>query len=369
MRKTIATAILAISIAVSMGTVAAQDSSQDAEVNVSVTGTTQLDVRPTELDYSGLEPGDQASSTDEAQGYAAIEVENIGSNNISNIWAEASIPDANPFGTGTSDQYDAGNFIQLSTEQVIANESDYGGPNTFTESIQDGTATNYHYVNRIEYEDDPAPTYIDTWSTTSEANLQQTDTSGFSELGSHVGRFREGDEWYFYTIYFDDNGGTGECSSSSDGEVWVGNDPHTPTSLGTTDFTDQDNVDIYDIEDANGGGYGVTNSTVSYSVTNSTDGSETVDYGVYTYCAGDPSTLGHTYRTQFNTDPYINTSVGGNVNVDAAPAANDILAESGSNYFYPGDYFPIDVTVELPQGVVSEDINGGELSLLAQAQT
>jgi hypothetical protein len=360
MKKKIAITVLALGMAMSMTSVTAQaDSTQNTTVNVTVGSVTSLDVRPTELSYGSLDPGNQKNSSED--GYTGVEVENIGSNNISDIWAEASQPTTDPFGTGTSDAYDAGNFIQISTE--TAKNGDYTSE-PWSASVASTDATRLHYVNRVEFSDVPTPTYIDTLNSGQEDQLDYTSGGITSNsLESTVGRFREGDEWYFYTVYFE-----GTCSSSSEAELWVGNDPHRPTELGTTDFTDTSNVDTYDIQSTSGSNnYGVTNSTVSLDV--STYDSP-LNYDVFTYCGtgtSDSESNYNTIRTKFNTDLTAEAE-GADVGT-ANNAAEDILSADGpASNLNPGSYFPLDVSVQLPQGVVNDDITGGELTLLAQAQ-
>jgi hypothetical protein len=373
MKKTIAIAFLAAGMAMSIASVGAQDA-EDAEVNVSVSGTTTLDVRPTELSYSGLEPGDRANGTElEANNYSTIEVENIGSRNISDVWAEASHAESDPFGTGTAAAYDAGNFIQISTETANGNEYD-SAQWSADATLAGSDAERFHYVNRVEFTDYPTPTYIETLEAGEEGQLQKSTTNiGSDNLDSHVGRFREGDEWYFYTVYFD--GSNNACTAASEGELWVGKDKHTPTTLGTTDFTNPNNVDVYDIESDDSGEYAVTNNSVSYGVTNLEGTTETLNYDVFMHCDGSSESArqnSHTFRTKFNTAPNATVlqdsgySLGTSSNGDAE---NLIAAGAPSRNLNPGAYFPVDVTVTLPQGVVNQDINGGELQIKAQAQT
>jgi hypothetical protein len=365
MKKEIAFTFLLIGMA---SAAAAQTTAQDTDINVSVSGTTELDVRPTQLNYTtALEPGVQASPSDEENGYSAVEIENIGSNNISQVYVEASQPTTNPFGTGTTSSYDSGNFVMVNTNSSV--NGDYGTAEGWDTSLASGVPQNYHYVNRVEFEDDPIPSYID---------LAQSNTplkfSNPSTLEADVGRFREGDQWYFYTIYYDGSTDAAACSGGNS-ELWVGNDPHTPTATGTTDFTDQSNADVYGIESAQGS-VGVTNQSVGLEVENSTGGTETVEYDVYTYCDGREDNLGATMRSKFNVDPDFSFTPEDDI---SAPSDGDdgsvaILDATGAanpaaENLNPGSYFPLDVTVKLPQGVPAGDIDGGQITLQSVAQS
>jgi hypothetical protein len=377
MKKALGLVFLTAGLAMSITSVTA--ASQDATVNVTVDTKTELDVRPTTLSYNassgGLEPGQQATSADEYNGYSTIEVENIGSTNISEIYAESSYPQDDPFGTGVDSEYDSGNFIQISTNE--ATTSSYG-TGTFAGALaDDSTDQNFHYVNRVEFEDYPVQTYIDTVSSTGDLSF----SSSISSLNTDVGRFREGDQWYFYAIYYGDNG-QGACSGGTNGdsEIWVGNDPHTSTSTGTTDLSQASNAQVVDIQQTTNNNIGVTNETISLNANGNTR-----EYDVYTYCdANSPNSItGSTLRTRFNVDPTYNTSEafdaegttisditaqGGISELSSTTAILDDGGTAGSN-LNPGAYFPVDVTVELPQGVASGEINGGRLTIQAVSQS
>jgi hypothetical protein len=310
---------------------------------------TQVDVRPTELSYSGLQPGDEATATDEANNYSAIEVENIGSSTIQEVWAETSQITTDPFATGSASNYDAGNFVSLST--ASATSSTYSGESWQT-AVASSTSEYFHYVNRIEFVDTPAPTYIDTTTDSDAVNFGLN-----GNLVSNVGRFREGDKWYFYTIYHDDD--SANCQDSA--ELWVGTDPHTPTTLGTTDFTNATSnaeVDRYSISPANDN-VGVADSGVNLNAN--------LTYpDVYTYCNTGDVDSGYTARSRFNTDPDLDPN-SANITESSSSTTPIFDASASGETLDPGAHFPVDVTVQLPQGVVDEDITGGTLTLLAQA--
>lgn len=353
MKKELAIGLVAISLAIGMtATATAQDSSEDGQVDVTVDGVTQVDVRPTELSYSDLTPGDEATPQDEANGFSAIEVENIGSNAIEAIWAESTMPGTNPFGTGDVTNYDSGNFVTLSTE--TANSGDYPD---LEGSITGGTSTDMHYVNRVEYSMSPAPTYISTLEGETDETVLANDPAFDGDVGAHVGRFQEGGEWYFYVLYYDDSLGTGACSGGDDAELWIGTDAHTNTELGTTDFTENTaDIDVVTLTNTDDGDVGTTDSSVSVG---------DLTYRVNTFCDDNAEEASYTQRARFNVNPE-----GPNEEVLGEDTGAGLTAifdgeEANNNALQPGAYFPVDTTVKLPNGVVADDIQGGQLSILA----
>ncbi|MFB6217434.1 MAG: hypothetical protein ABEJ72_10815, partial [Candidatus Aenigmatarchaeota archaeon] len=116
---TVALAVIATAIAFSTTAVAQTvDDSEGGTFSVSISKELQLDVSPNSMSYSQVDPGSANYTSD--SGYSGIEIENIGSQNITNMWvgASAPIPGASAnnlnrtFG-GTAAAFDAGNFIQV----------------------------------------------------------------------------------------------------------------------------------------------------------------------------------------------------------------------------------------------------------------
>jgi len=323
------------------------DEAEDSDVNVSVGEVTELDVKPDELVYSG-DPGE--FNTTDASGFEAIELANIGSEEINQISARATMPDENPFGSGDSDAYNTGNFIKMWTDSA-ANVS-FASDLDVSDSSNDISP---HYLNRVEYREEDVPSYIQTLED-SEGVVDEDDVS---ELGSNgaadVGRFRAGDVEYFYVLYHEDSG-SNTCSGS-DSELWVGTDGHTSTELGTFDFTDDsaEDVEAYDIAD--GGAFGVVDTTVEV-------GDE--EYTVHTYCDEDNRNDGHTIRTRFNvevTSPV--TDVGDQDENTQDNGPSRYILDSDSAALQPGASFPLDVGIEIPFGVAEGEIDQGTMTIEA----
>ena len=184
-------------------------------VNVSVEVATQtwVDVNPAALTWTGVDPGSVGDSSKEQLGphYFAIQIENIGSHNITHIWFNNTYPSSRPFATGTNASYDAGNFVVLAKE---------------------GTS-NYYFPNRLEFNESRSLVY-----------LKDPDGNMPPSSSYTYGRFRNTSYEYFWMIA---KGTT--CSGTT---FYLGNTPHTATQTGTTDFTGSDKIS-FSLNDADSG--------------------------------------------------------------------------------------------------------------------
>ena len=226
MKKELAVAFLALGMILSIGSAAA-DKTQDSTVDVNVSKVTQLDVRPSTLSYgtgdsADLEPGNDLEVSD--NGYGALEISNIGSEEIAEVTAEATMPSNQSFGregissVGTGEQHDTGNFVTVSTE--TADDAQYNIPTGALAEIPNMT-----YLNRAEFVEESPPTYIQT----NDAS-DSIDPDSFTTEEPEVGRFRVGGAEYFFVYY---------SSGSGDWTLRIGETPHTSTQLGTVDFTNE----------------------------------------------------------------------------------------------------------------------------------
>ena len=389
MRKQIAITILAVGMTLGlMSTASAQVTNQDSEVTINVSETVQLDARPSALAYgqegTGISPG--ASQTVSDAGFEHIDIENIGSVPIEQIHAEATMHESNAFGDSGANDFDTGNFITMSTETANSSYNINGirGP------------TNMHYLNRVEYAEGNPPEYlfleesgpIDVGTTEEFTSLTDTD----------VGRFRVGEAEYFYVLY------AGQ-STTGTGDQWVlriGETPHTPTQLGTVDFRNEDNVDgavdyheisssdatasgqtdvslitskslvSFDTGDSNGftgqsllDGSGV-NSTALGEVT----GAEERQYNLYIDGAND-----QIVRTSFNTalqSPQTDGSGNPTYRTDETNSGSQqaiFRSTTDGERLQPGQNFPINVGIQLPNGVDRTRVSPGTVSIIATETT
>lgn len=166
---------------------AAENASSTINITVQVSAKTIVVVDPDSLTWingESVDPGHEGV-------IKAIQIENMGSTNITYLWANTSYEDTSPFGTGNASGYDAGNFVAMSK----AND------------------TNFFFVNRVDYNETHQDIYL---------NLPANTVS--------YGRFRDAGNEYFWAL---ESGGV-NCTN---GIFSIGVVPHTENQSGTTDLT------------------------------------------------------------------------------------------------------------------------------------
>lgn len=215
-------------------TVSGAEANDTITISINVSEKTMVDINPSSLTWnaSGIYPGSVADSTQEANNFGNIWIENIGSTNITKIWFNASYPQGKPFGTGDPDLYDPANFV------VLSNSS----------------SGSLYFPNRVEYREN------DSMYMTLPGTISATDSDDM------FGRFRNNSYEYFFAI----NGNGDNCT---EGTLYYSTDPHTKDSTGDTDLSDNT-------------GY-VLQSVASdlWSITNVTFGSETYCFAVHYDCS------------------------------------------------------------------------------------
>jgi hypothetical protein len=382
MKKELTVAVLALGMVLSIGSAAAQ--TQTSDVNVTVSSVTKLDVRPSTLSYgtsSTLEPGD--SMTSSASGYEHIEIANIGSTEIADITAAATMPSNQTFGaTGlnTGEQFDTGNFVTVSTD--TAQQSQY--------DLADGALvnlSNMHYINRVEYAEQTPPTYIETEDTANQ--VANNDVSSVQ-----VGRFRVGGAEYFWAFY-GDSGTNGDT-----GVLRIGSSPHTSTVLGTTDLSNSgsdyvtyvggDNMSeissstsqvtsqplvSFDTSSGTGNYSGQSlladdGTAASQSTLDEVAGTNVRNYNLYADLASSQDTEDFILRTTVNTkpdDPADTSSDVSGTEVSDGAQTPIFAASIDSNKLQPGQSFPVDIGVQLPLGVAEDRITEGTVTVSASS--
>jgi len=161
-------------------------------IDIEVSELTMIDINPTSLTWSDTEavpPGGEGVEK-------AIQIENIGSTNITYIWFNNTYPSSRPFGTGANASYNAGNFIAIRRNE---------------------TGKKHYFPNRVDYNESNILIYL-------------TVPSGYK-----YGRFRNTSYEYFWAVT---EGASGNCT---DGTFKIGKVAHTQTQTGSTDLTTCDN--------------------------------------------------------------------------------------------------------------------------------
>ncbi|WEL19274.1 hypothetical protein [Candidatus Nanohalococcus occultus] len=214
--------VAALAVVAAVGLVSSATAQEDTleeagTVTVDVNNVTAVDLSPNNLAYSG-DPGSVAT-TETTNGYQGVEIENVGSENITELYFTTSTPDSRPFGSGTAGAYDAGNFIQIkpSTEITGINGED-----------------DFQYVSRKSFNESNTLSYV----------------KPITGQGSvRYGRFRAANESFFWMITEAEAGGSSGnyCSGGTGSNLLIGNTPHTPTQTGSVDFTDDTTYTNYSI--------------------------------------------------------------------------------------------------------------------------
>lgn len=175
------------------------------DIMVNVSTKTMVDVEPAALSWSPVDPGSVGDNDTEILGpnYFAIQIENIGSRNISQVWFNATYPSRSPFGVGSTAYTNAGNYVVLSNNT----SSNKPSPNGFW------------FINRVEYNETRQLVYL-------------RDPAGNLPPNSAAytyGRLRNASNEYFWFL-----NAVNPCNAST--YIRIGNETHTKTQTGTTNF-------------------------------------------------------------------------------------------------------------------------------------
>lgn len=348
---TVSTALFLAVLTVGMASVAtAQDSNDNetSDVNVTVTSTTALDVKPDQLTYEGVSVGARVTTTSNDHGYSTLKVENTGSNPIQRVWMSSELPTSNPFGSAddaSSSNHVSTNFLQVKP----SNRSDL--------TQLRGNDSVFHYVERTEFFQDNHP-LVELGSSTGDIGQQYANVE--------VGRIRAGSNEFYFALGYDGDA----CDSGS--EIRVADVATTPDRLGTTDFSnDGGDWTAYNMTTNVGtDSYGITNDTVELNLTSSAGTSltedETQSYDILSKCNGFNTAEGisepHILLTRYDIESGDST----NLQTGDGNTAEE-LWRSSSDHLSPGQSFGVDVGVQVPRGVPNGDIAEGTLTVYSQA--
>lgn len=317
---------------------------ENADVTVSVSETIAVDIQPANLQYSNAVVGNRNTTSD--RGFGAIEIENTGSTYINRIWLNNSIPTTDPFGTGTSSNYDAGNFLEVR-------------PVDFT----NGDSTDWHPINKKVY-----------MSSSDTGSNGVTDIPSFIQTPDswstyEVGGINRGNETIYFAINADGTDDT--CDGDASATVRVGNVSATDSRLGTVDFTSSTEYGYveYTLSQLSGNSYGVTDDTsngfsgttglaLNWTYTNSDSPTE-VD--MLTRCAP-TSEQPHTFVNKYN----VNTAGADDIQSGAGSATTYLLKDTTNtgNMLAPGSMKTLETAINVPEGVAAGDVGAGVLRVL-----
>ncbi len=102
---------------------AATNETGNATVTLTIGSKTMIDITPSVLDYGTHDPGSAIENyTYNSQNLSRIQIENIGSTNLTDVWFNTTRPGSRPFGTGVVTNYDAANFLAIKNSTMGVSE-------------------------------------------------------------------------------------------------------------------------------------------------------------------------------------------------------------------------------------------------------
>jgi hypothetical protein len=314
-------ALIMLSMGFFMGSASAQlggnltvNESDYINITVNVSTKCMIDVQPAALTWSPVDPGGVGDNDTEILGvnYFALQVENIGSRNITQVWFNATYPTASPFARGNTSYTDAGNYV------VLSNDTSSNKP----------PAKDFWFINRVEYNETRQLVYLRDPS----GNLPP-DSSSYT-----YGRFRNASNEYFWML--DET--YGNCNETT--TMWIGNEAHTRTQTGTTNLQSQ----------VVGGTFTTTPlftynlGTQSFAVGNVNSSSPLAGYSV----AVSPTC--QVFFSRWNRDyPFDYPGT-------AAVFADDVVGFPLPT-LWPGDSFALAIKVYVPYGIYEGQSNPGKI--------
>lgn len=330
------------------GTATAQTTANDteeADVEVGVSSTIAVDIQPANLNYDNAEVGNRNTTSN--RNFNGIEIENTGSEYINRIWLNNSVPDTDPYGSGSAIDYDAGNFLEVKPSDFDSAPSSSWYPinkKVFMSSNQQDNGDN-------EVQDIPSFIQVPDWTS------------------YEIGSINRGNESIYYAIESD--GGT--CDGAGTASVRVGNISATDNRLGTVDFTDSSEYGWveYSLDEANGADYGITQGTsngfsgldgvgLNWSYSNNV-----LDVDMMTKC-DDANEQPHSFINKFN----INTQGADDITNNNGASTQYLLTETSGtedNMLAPGEMKTVETAINIPEGVAQGSVGSGTLRVLITA--
>ena len=208
MKTTLTLSILVLFVGIFSIPVFAGTEAGNATVTVTLQSRTWVDVSNDHMSWTeNVEPGtvpnclstddDCVSVSGRSNTVYAMEVENIGSENVSKVWLNATMPSSNPFASGDGNTYDPGNFLAV-TNNITGEGS-------------------YYFINRVEFAMPRAPVYLKRGSIPND----------------RTGRFRNASKEWFWGL----NKSSG-CNETGT-QLYIGDSAHDPNgAMGDIDLTD-----------------------------------------------------------------------------------------------------------------------------------
>lgn len=353
--------------------------SEESQVEVEIEGTVQLDVKPDRLEYTetALAPGDIEETSD--SGHEHVVVENIGTQRLDNIYAEGDVHTTQPFGVTDGDvetdpNHNTANFVSMSLETANDQLGD-------EELNLDGTE-NLHYLNRVEFFEANPPEYLQTppegESVEYDTNDDDTADVSLSDVDEvELGRFRVGELNYFFVYINEDD------STDGDAVLVVGNIPNTPGEIGTFDFTGETgDYSVFELDNPTGDWETEEDFTlVSVDDAQNAEGQELIAEGGTGADFDDTSMSDRNYNLWIEDSEDVVARSSFNVDLEFNSEGTEETTSGAQRYFVqtagdpednpeealqPGQNFPVDFAVQIPNGVDSDNVEEGTITLNAE---
>ena len=283
-----------------------------ANISVLVAALTLVDVTPNRLVFNasgGLNPGSVGTGSDlyntNREKPGSIQIENIGSTNITHIWMNTTYESSNPFGQGNANNYDAANFVVVSREN----------------------AGSYYFVNRVEYNETRSLVYVNVPN------------------GWRYGRIRNTTYEYFWAVQNQSN--QNNCNTTT---VRIGINYHSQSVEGSTNFDPSEGATAgtdyneFTLTDAGSSEY------VGYANINAGPWN---GYCIAVWNCGEKLML---YK--YNID-----APGGT----ACTNADYFWDNATDGNLHPGNSTVADLRVRIPYGVMMGTVKEGTLTVIAQS--
>ncbi|MFB6213098.1 MAG: hypothetical protein ABEJ07_00835 [Candidatus Nanohaloarchaea archaeon] len=383
MKNKIFAALLVLVAATGMtsSVTAATDSSQrNATVNVTIGSEVAIDVHPQRLKYTGLNPGQTADETQEERGFGTVELENVGSRVIERVWVNATQTTSQSafYGSTNPSSFDSANFLQI---RPAASDSP---------PLQ-GDTGNWTYVNRRDYgayNNSLNPEYIHA-PDSGDYYVDVSGTTATSASEVAIGRFRMGDQEYFWALPVGGNGACNGDSTNTFNTLLIAKQPHNSTDTVPVDFTATDGSNgpdggtdagyntipgrdyvIQNITNNAGNNYGVVgagsdSNTNGVPLKDTSESGQIRVYDILTQCdtggnSGQQDTdKPHTIRTRYNVEAGDYSDL---ANFGSADRSQYLIA--GNNQLDPNQAVNLGIRVMVPRGIPQGVVSQGVLRVV-----
>lgn len=307
--------LLVLFLFIIMGAASAQlggnltsNDTESSSITVNISHKVMVDITPSSFSWGTggkplPEPGSVADSSNEEEGYFGIQIENVGSANITHVWFNASYPDTTPFGTGSSDAIDPGNFIFLS---------------------KNTSATDYWPINRVEFNTTAELVYIKD----PDGNMPPNDNKYI------YGRYRNASNEYFWMINNNTNCTTGGT------KIYIGNVSHSKTQTGTTNFNSTTDVESFSL---------TALPDFSFSYTDITDGP------LSGLCVAVTQDCEKVFFSRWNADSPFHLCTNVNYAYDSGVEGTPLV---------PGDSFAMGIKAYIPYGIYEGASSTGTITAI-----